>query len=67
MNNTVKTMRERLGWTQAELARRARLPQSNLSEIERGNRKAWPAAAKRLARALKVSVKDLFPDEAKGS
>ena len=38
------------------------MTQSKLSLIENGYLEATPAEQKRLARALKVSVADLFPE-----
>lgn len=62
MVNRVREVRERLGLSQVELARRARLAGPNLSAIEHGQRKAWPKARRRLARALKVTEQELFPE-----
>ena len=44
--------------TQAELALRARMSQSDVSAIENG-RKPWPNQAKRLARVLKLRPEEL--------
>jgi transcriptional regulator with XRE-family HTH domain len=42
------------GWSQAELARRAKLDQSMLSKIESGWLRPYPRQLRRLARALGV-------------
>ena len=63
MVNRVREVREKLGLTQVELSRRARIASPNLSAIEHGQREAWPKARRRLARALKVTEKELFPEE----
>jgi transcriptional regulator with XRE-family HTH domain len=42
------------GWSQAELARRAKLDQSTLSKIESGWLRPYPRQLRRLARALGV-------------
>ncbi|MBA7710824.1 hypothetical protein ES703_119771 [subsurface metagenome] len=62
MSNRVKEFRKRAGLSQVELSRRARLAAPNLSEIENGKREAWPLARMRLARALKCTEADLFPE-----
>ena len=63
MVNRVREVREKLGLTQVELSRCARIASPNLSAIEHGERKAWPKARRRLARALKCRESDLFPQE----
>jgi len=60
--NRVKEYRERAGLSQVELSRRARIASPNLSAIEHGDRKAWPKARRRLARALKCQESELFPE-----
>ena len=61
--NRVREYREKVGLTQVELARRARIASPNLSSIERGRLAAWPRVRRTLARALKVSESELFPGE----
>lgn len=61
--NRVKEFREKADLTQVELARRARIASPNLSSIERGRLVAWPKARRRLARALKCTEAELFPEE----
>lgn len=63
MVNRVKEYRERAGLSQVELSRRARIASPNLSAIEHGERKAWPKARRRLAKALRCQESELFPDE----
>lgn len=57
----VRAQRERLGLSQGELARRAELSSSHMSQIEQG-RITWPNAdiRRRLARALGVSHLDML-------
>jgi len=64
--NQVKEFRERAGLTQVELARRARIASPNLSSIERGRLVAWPKVRHALAKALKCTEAELFPDEKGG-
>jgi transcriptional regulator with XRE-family HTH domain len=53
----IKQSRERLGWSQNELARRAGVPQPLLSQLEAGQRHSMTTEnAKRVARALGVGV-----------
>ena len=49
------------GLTQSELERRAGLPATMLSKIERGERVPDPATKKRIAMALGEEVDALFP------
>ena len=63
MNNRIKEFRERAGLSQAELARRVRVASPNLSAVENCQRVAWPKLRRRLARSLKTTESQLFPDE----
>jgi transcriptional regulator with XRE-family HTH domain len=49
----VVKLRMELGWSQARLARAARIDQSNMSRIERGLLAPYPGQLRRLARALR--------------
>jgi len=62
--NRIKKFREKAGLTQVELARRARIASPNLSSIERGRLVAWPKVRHALAKALKTTQEELFPEEA---
>ncbi|MBI2836075.1 MAG: helix-turn-helix transcriptional regulator [Chloroflexi bacterium] len=62
MQNRVKEFREAAGLSQAELARRSHTASPNLSAVERGKREAWPKLRRRLARALKVTEAEIFPE-----
>lgn len=63
LENQLKTYREKAGLSQVELARRLKMSPQNLSSIERGCLKAWPKVKRKLARALKVTERELFPEE----
>lgn len=65
--NSLREKRLEAGLSQRALAEKAHIPQSCLCDFERGNRKPWPKAAKRLARVLRVPVGELFPDESEVS
>ncbi len=72
METKLREARLSLGLSQAELARKARLAQGQVSEFETGRRAPWKKARLQLARALKVSQSDLFDEngfvkEASGS
>lgn len=56
----VRALREGRGMTQVELARALGLPQSNVSEIERGVRGLTVHQTVKLARALKVSTDEIL-------
>ena len=63
MNNRLKEYREKAGLSQTELAWLAKMAGQNISAIERGTLAAWPRARKALAKALKVTESELFPEE----
>jgi transcriptional regulator with XRE-family HTH domain len=54
----IKQLRQRRGWTQDELARRARLSRIYIAQLEAGDR-ASPsfAALERIARALRARLR----------
>lgn len=56
----VKTLRLKKRWSQEELARRADLHRTYIGAIERQERNVSLVNVERIARALKVSVKDLL-------
>ena len=62
-SNHLKEFRERAGLSQVELARLARMASTNLNSIENGRLAPWPKVKRRLARALKTTPEELFPDE----
>ena len=66
---TVGVLRRQMGLSQFELSLRARVHPSMISRIESGRYRPYPgdAEAKRLARALGVRVKDLFPEPVRES
>lgn len=57
----LRRFREAKGWTQVELAKRARVTQALVSQLEAG-KKASPSVVPllRIAKALEVSVEDLL-------
>jgi len=60
--NRIKEFREKAGLSQVELARRARIASTNLSAIECGRLAPWPKIKRRLARVLKITLEELFPE-----
>jgi len=56
----VKTLRLEKGWTQEELARRADLHRTYIGSIERYERNVSLLNLERIAKALKLNVKDLL-------
>ena len=58
--NRIREFRKRRGLRQTDLARLVGIFQSELSEIERGLRKPSVYLAKKIAKALGVSLDDLF-------
>lgn len=59
--NKVREVREGMGISQAELARKIHTAQPNLSAIENGRVVAWPKSKRSLARVLKTTIAELFP------
>ena len=60
--NRVREYREKSGLSQVELARRARMASPNLSAIECGRLAPWLKVKRKLARALKTTPEELFPE-----
>ena len=60
--NKLRETREKAGLSQTELARRVCIACTNLSAIECGRLAPWPKVRKALARALKVTEAELFPN-----
>jgi len=56
----VKTLRLKNGWTQEELALRADLHRTYIGAIERHERNVSLVNVERIAKALKVNIKDLL-------
>lgn len=61
--NKVRKVREEKGMSQTELARRAHIHPSNLSALECGKIVPWPKAKRSLARVLKTTIAELFPEK----
>jgi len=58
----VKTRREHLGLNQEELAERAGIHRTYLSDVERGSRNLSLVNIERLAEALSLSLSQLFAE-----
>jgi ribosome-binding protein aMBF1 (putative translation factor) len=54
--------RRRRGWTQTQLAAKARLSASDVSRIETGRMRPYNVQAERLARALNLRVESLLDE-----
>jgi two-component system response regulator len=63
---SVKTWRKRLGISQEELAERADLHRTYVSDVERGARNLSLESITRMARALHINVADLFSQDLPG-
>ncbi len=61
----IKEEREKAGWTQTELAKRAGITPSALSQIESGDRYPSTLVLAKLSRALSVSVDYLLGEKKK--
>lgn len=60
---SVRSWRKRLGISQEELAERADLHRTYVSDVERGARNLSLESMTRIAQALRISVADFFPRE----
>jgi CheY-like chemotaxis protein len=60
---SVKVWRKRLGFSQEELAERADLHRTYVSDVERGARNLSLESITRIAQALQITVADLFPSD----
>jgi putative transcriptional regulator len=60
VRNRIAFLRAQLGWRQLDLARRLDVYQSEVSQIERGEREPGVHLAKRIARALGKTVEEVF-------
>jgi CheY-like chemotaxis protein len=61
--NSVKVWRRQLGYSQEQLAERADLHRTYISDVERGARNLSLESMSKLAGALEISVAALFPPE----
>jgi transcriptional regulator with XRE-family HTH domain len=64
MTLRIKELRSAAGWTQEELAARANISRSQLAMIEKGSRPANTIRLTNIAKALGVTVEQLFPPAA---
>ena len=60
MGQNVRVYRKRSGFTQEELAEKAELAPTYVSDIERGRENISVDALARIAKALHVAIRDLF-------
>jgi transcriptional regulator with XRE-family HTH domain len=63
--NNIRSFREQRGWTLKELAEKAQLPFQTLSTYENG-REPKINPARRVAKALKKPLDQVFPPAAEG-
>ncbi|WP_458358278.1 helix-turn-helix domain-containing protein [Peribacillus frigoritolerans] len=66
--NKIKEKRLEKGWTQFELAEKSGVPQSTISQIERGNRK-YPTHENimKIVKAMEITVEELEEDSLQAS
>jgi transcriptional regulator with XRE-family HTH domain len=63
LGKNLKTFRNRRSWSQADLAEHAEISINFLGDIERGKKWPHPETLSNLARALDISVFQLFIEE----
>ena len=61
--NRLREFREKVGISQTQLSYRARIPSTVISSIECGKLYPYPKAKRSLARVLKCSQTELFPEK----
>ena len=61
MGLRIRGQRQRLGWTQAQLASAAACSATGISVIESGTREIWAGRLLEIARALGVAPSSLLP------
>lgn len=59
----VRTLRERIGLSQEQLAEQAGIHRTYVGGVERGERNIGLKNVFRIAKALEITVADLFADE----
>jgi len=64
--NRIREFREEAQLSQVRLGILSQIPSSMISDFELGKRAPWPKARKALAKVLKVSETELFPDGKEG-
>ena len=64
METRLRAARRARNWTQAQLERKARVPQPMISAIENRRMVPWPKHAARLAKALNLAADELTQDAA---
>lgn len=57
----IRKYREKKGWTQEQLAFEANLHRAYIGQIERGEKNIGLQNLEKIAKALKVSIKELMP------
>lgn len=60
LGEKLKEKRERLGWTQAEAAKRAGIAESTVNRIERGKRMPHIANLKKIVEALGLEMSEIL-------
>jgi len=60
--NKLREYRQQAGLSQLQLSYRTHVPSTAISSIENNRLAVWPRAAKALAKELKVSEAELFPN-----
>lgn len=65
MDRLLRTWRERRGWSLRELGKRSGVSYVTIQKVETGTMSPTVATLSKLARALGITARDLFPDQVK--
>lgn len=62
MKNNLRRIRKEKGYSQLELSYETRIASTDISSMERGKKYPYPGWREKLANALEVKEKELFPE-----
>lgn len=57
--NRIRELRKKKGWSQRDLSERTRIHVPTLSHLENGHTRLYPGYARRIARAMGVTIEEL--------
>ena len=63
LGQRIAEMRMKRGWTQTELSKLSKIPQANLSNIEKNKQDITVSTLRRIAHALEVDIRDFFNEK----
>lgn len=61
LGNKIQKLRKQLGYSQEELAEKINISRTHMGHIEQGRKSPSIKVLEKLAKALRVQVRDIFP------